>query len=134
MLCPPWIMPSSSPCLTSLPGSRRGPGQADREMLERLGGHEPSVWGWRCWTSPGWVNAKYAEKGGREEGRRGGRLQTQNLSRVSRAWSCRQWLAVLCRVRLKLMIRITEWSGLEGTSVGHPVQPSCRSRVTYSRV
>ena len=30
--------------------------------------------------------------------------------------------------------RITEWSGLEGTSVGHPVQPSCRSRVTYSRL
>ena len=29
--------------------------------------------------------------------------------------------------------RITECSGLEGTSVSHPVQPSCRSRVTYSR-
>jgi len=28
--------------------------------------------------------------------------------------------------------RITEWSGLEGTSVGHPVQPSRQSRVTYS--
>jgi len=30
--------------------------------------------------------------------------------------------------------RITEWSALEGPSVGHPVQPSCPSRVTYSRL
>jgi len=30
--------------------------------------------------------------------------------------------------------RITEWSGLEGTSVGHLVQPSHWSRVTYSRL
>ena len=30
--------------------------------------------------------------------------------------------------------RITECSGLEGTSVGHPVQPSCQSRVTQSRL
>ena len=29
--------------------------------------------------------------------------------------------------------RITECYGLEGTSVGHPAQPSRRSRVTYSR-
>jgi len=30
--------------------------------------------------------------------------------------------------------RITEWSGLAGPSVGHPAQPSCRSRVTQSRL
>jgi len=30
--------------------------------------------------------------------------------------------------------RITGWSGLEGTSVGHPVQPPCPSRVTQSRL
>ena len=30
--------------------------------------------------------------------------------------------------------RITECSGLEGTSVGHLVKPQCRSRVTYSRL
>jgi len=29
---------------------------------------------------------------------------------------------------------LTEWQGLEGTSVGHFVQPPCRSRVTYSRL
>jgi len=34
----------------------------------------------------------------------------------------------------KIDLSITEWSGLAGTSVGHPVQPPCRSRVTYSRL
>ena len=35
-------------------------------------------------------------------------------------------MAVLCSQNH----RFTEWSGLEGTSVGHLVQPPCRSRVT----
>ena len=35
--------------------------------------------------------------------------------------------------RVNLLLRITECSGLEGTSVSHLVQPSCRNKVTYSR-
>jgi len=34
----------------------------------------------------------------------------------------------------KASLGITECLGLEGTSVGHLVQPLCRSRVTYSRL
>jgi len=34
----------------------------------------------------------------------------------------------------RTVYRITEWSGLAGTSVGHLVQPPCRSRVSYSRL
>jgi len=36
-------------------------------------------------------------------------------------------------VRVSANYRITECSGLEGTSVGHLVQPSRQSRVTYRR-
>jgi len=39
-----------------------------------------------------------------------------------------------CSPALAQNHRITAWSGLEVTSVGHLVQPSCRSRVTQSRL
>jgi len=44
---------------------------------------------------------------------------------------------LFCKIRKFLVSQyhgITEWSGLEGTSVSHLGQPPCRSRVTYSRL
>ena len=68
------------------------------------------------------------------------RLLLLSLSRVSSGQACRReepkLVLTACGNAWKTFVRerITECSGLAGTSVGHLVQPPCRSRATYSRL
>ena len=56
-------------------------------------------------------------------------------SSLGSPWRAEQLLnGSLRKILLQIQHRITECLGLEGTSVGHPVQPPCRSRVTQSRL
>lgn len=84
--------------LSSLPCSFLGVAQVGREMLECLEVRN---------KASAWINTEYTEEGDREKGKQGVWLQIQNLSRVSRAWSCHQGLGVemLCSVRWKLTTR-----------------------------